>query len=58
MEALGFGIYSVTLTAGTDLATAVSYYGGVAGVVSAEPDQIVAVQQTSQRPAVLASSTG
>jgi serine protease len=50
VEALGFGIYSVTLTPGTDLAAAIAYYGQVSGVLSAEPDRIIQVQQTPNDP--------
>ena len=50
VTALGFGIYNVTLTPGTDLATAIAFYGRAAGVVSAEPDQIVQVQRTPNDP--------
>ncbi|MDY3553699.1 S8 family serine peptidase [Gemmata sp. JC717] len=47
---LGFGIYSVTLTPGTDLGGALAFYGSLAGVTSAAPDQILNVQQTPNDP--------
>ena len=47
---LGFGIYSVTLTPGTDLVEAIEYYGEVTGVVSAAPDEIIQIQQTPNDP--------
>jgi serine protease len=46
VQALGFGIYSVALTAGTDLVEAIEYYGQVTGVVSAAPDEIIQIQRT------------
>jgi subtilisin family serine protease len=47
---LGFGIYSVTLTPGTDLGGALAYYGSLAGVVAAAPDDVVTVQRTPNDP--------
>ncbi len=38
---LGFDIYRVRLTPGTDLGTALAQLGGQAGVTAAEPDQIL-----------------
>ncbi len=46
VRALGFGIYSVALTPGTDVAAAVAYYGSAAGVLTAAPDAIVQLQKT------------
>ncbi len=46
VKALGFGIYSVTLAPGTDLATATAFYGSLAGVAAAVPDTIIHVQNT------------
>ncbi len=51
VRALGFGIYSVTLTPGTDLGTAITYYSHAIGAVSAGPDEIVSVQRTPNDPA-------
>lgn len=50
VKSLGFGIYSVTLTSGTDLATAIAYYGQSAGVVSAGADAVVQADQTPNDP--------
>jgi subtilisin family serine protease/subtilisin-like proprotein convertase family protein len=47
---LGFGIYSVTLTPGTDLTQAIEYYGRVSGVQSAAADTTITVQQTPNDP--------
>lgn len=46
VRALGFGIYSVALTPGTDVAAAVAYYNSAAGVLTAAPDAVVRLQQT------------
>lgn len=40
VKSIGFGMYSVRLTAGTNLGNALSYYGSLSGVAWAEPDQI------------------
>lgn len=50
VQALGFGIYSVTLTPGTDLTEAVEFYGRVEGVQSASADTIVQVQRVPNDP--------
>lgn len=41
VQPIGFDLYSVRLTPGTDLGTALAYYGGRAGVVAAAPDEIL-----------------
>src|SRR5262245_24283102 len=46
VSALGFGIYSVSLTSGTDLSNAVHYYNSLPGVLSAAPDEVVRLQAT------------
>ncbi len=50
VQAIGFGIYSVTLTTGTDLGAAVAFYGSLSGVASAAPDEIVRLQKTPNDP--------
>lgn len=50
VKSIGFGIYNVTLTAGTELATALEYYNGLSGVASAAPDEIIRVAQTPNDP--------
>jgi serine protease len=50
VTSLGFGIYSVTLTPGTDLSAALSFYASFAGVESVAPDTIIQVQRTPNDP--------
>ncbi|MDY3556574.1 S8 family serine peptidase [Gemmata sp. JC717] len=50
VESLGFGIYSVTLTPGTDLGGALAYYGATAGVTVAAPDEFVRVDGVPNDP--------
>ncbi|HEY1191429.1 MAG TPA: S8 family peptidase, partial [Gemmata sp.] len=50
VEALGFGIYSVTLTPGTDLGGAIAFYGALGGVVSAGPDELIRVDRAPNDP--------
>ncbi|MCI0700770.1 MAG: S8 family serine peptidase [Planctomycetia bacterium] len=46
VNALGFGIYSVSLAPGFEASDAVIYYSSLPGVLSAAPDEIVQVQLT------------
>jgi serine protease len=50
VNSLGFGIYSVSLSPGADVAGAVAYYGSMSGVLTAAPDVIIQVQQTPNDP--------
>lgn len=50
VQPLGFGIYSVTLTAGSDLGGALAYYGVLSGVASAAPDVAVNAHLTPNDP--------
>jgi subtilisin family serine protease len=50
VEHLGFGIYSVTLAPGVTADRAISYYSARPGVVTAEADAWVSIQQTPNDP--------
>ncbi|MBP3957990.1 S8 family serine peptidase [Gemmata sp. G18] len=50
VKALGFGIYSVTLTTGTSLGTAAAYYSARPGVATVTPDVVIQVQRTPNDP--------
>ncbi|AMV23007.1 Thermophilic serine proteinase precursor [Gemmata sp. SH-PL17] len=50
VRALGFGIYSVALTAGTDLGTAAAYLAARPGVATVTPDVMIRVQRTPNDP--------
>ncbi len=43
---VGFGIYTVTLDTGVAAGEAITYYSGVPGVVTAEPDYTIQLQRT------------
>ncbi len=50
VRSVGFGIYSVRLTPGTDLGGAIAHYGTLPGVMAAEPDEIIQVARTPNDP--------
>ena len=50
VDALGFGIYRVTLTPGYSSELASTYYSSLPGVTAAEPDLVIQVDRTPNDP--------